>query len=159
DGGTLAVYLGLAALRFGYSAALYPNDLRIFDPTWFELPRRQLKHKLELRADAMAEPKLKSACQAHVDFLREGGRIEFAELSPRLLIRILDRLRPVICGLSSTYLYRRMRERPDDMEDDDILGEPTGHFVVVNGYSNGGKSFMVRDPSNDVPFSARGRYV
>jgi hypothetical protein len=159
DGGTLAVYLGLASLRFGYRAALYPYHLRIFDPTWFELPRQMLKRKLEQRQAVVADPKLKAATRAHVEFLDQGGRIEFAELTPQLLVRILDRRHPVLCGLSSTYLYRQARERPEDNVDDDVHGEPMGHFVVVSGYSGGGKSFMVRDPSGHAPFSPSGRYV
>jgi hypothetical protein len=159
DGGTLAVYLALAALRLGYRAALYPYHLRIFDPTWFELPRRFLKRKLEQRAAVVQEPKLKAATRAYEEFLEQGGRIEFAELMPQLLVRILERRHPVLCGLSSTYLYRRSRERPEDNEDDDVRGEPTGHFVVISGYSSGGKSFFVRDPSSHAPFGPSGRYV
>jgi hypothetical protein len=159
DGGTLAVYLGLTALGLGYRAVLYPYDLRIFDPTWFELRRSKLREKLRLRAAAAQDPKVRAAAEAHATFLDEGGRIEFADLGTGLLTRILDRRHPIVCGLSSTYLYRQVRERPEDNVEDDIHGEPTGHFVVICGYSAGGKNFMVRDPSSHVPFSTSGRYV
>src|SRR5687767_8499589 len=37
DGGTLAVFLGIAALKKNYNARIYSYDMRIFDPTWFGL--------------------------------------------------------------------------------------------------------------------------
>ena len=96
---------------------------------------------------------------AWITFLNEGGRVEFAELSPELLTSILNRGHPIVCGLSATWLYRTPRERPDDNDWDDIAGDPCGHFVVICGYSGGGRRFMVRDPSMHVPFSPDGRYV
>jgi hypothetical protein len=41
DGGTLAVFLGTAALRQGFRSRLYTYDLRIFDPTWATLDSRR----------------------------------------------------------------------------------------------------------------------
>lgn len=159
DGGTFAVYLGLTALRHGYRATLYPWDLRVFDPSWFELSQRSLAAKLLARAAHVTNPAVKRAATAWHQFIAEGGRIEFAELSPDLIVGALDRGHPILCGLSATWLYRQTRERPDDNEWDDIQGDPTGHFVVVCGYSGAGKRFMVRDPSSHVPFSNNGRYV
>lgn len=158
-GGTLAAFLGLAALRQGYRATLYPFDLRVFDPSWFDLPQRALAAKLGERADAVVDEGVRRSTLAWRAFIEEGGRVEFAELAPELLVDVLDRGHPVLCGLSATWLYRQTRERPDDCEWDDLRGEPTGHFVVICGYSGGGRRFMVRDPSSHVPFSRDGRYV
>jgi hypothetical protein len=99
------------------------------------------------------------AIDAWIQFLGEGGRVEFAELSPVLLGSILERGHPILCGLSATWLYRQCRERPHDNEWDDVIGDPCGHFVVICGYSGAGRRFMVRDPSSHVPFSPDGRYV
>src|SRR5215216_1661884 len=49
DGGTLAVFLGIAALKNGYHARIYSYDLRIFDPTWFGLGPEALAKKILAR--------------------------------------------------------------------------------------------------------------
>lgn len=159
DGGTLAVYLGLDALSQGLRARLYPLGVRVMDPTWRELGRAELRDRLARRAAAVRTAALREEHLALVEFLDRGGQIQHEELSPGLLVRILNKDRPIVCGLSATYLYRKMRERPSDLEDDDIYGESVGHFVVVCGYTGNGIHFHVRDPSLDVPFSLSGRYV
>lgn len=159
DGGTLAVFLGLAALQHGYRATLYPFDLRIFDPSWFDLPQKAIAEKIAQREQHVTNAKIKRSMGAWREFIGQGGRVEFAELSPELLVDILERGHPILSGLSATWLYRQTRERPDDNEWDDIRGEPAGHFVVIGGYSGGGRRFMIRDPSSHVPFSRDGRYV
>jgi hypothetical protein len=159
DGGTFAVWLGLSAIRLGYRATLYPFDLRVFDPSWFDLPQKALRDKLAARSNTLDPPKQRAALGAYMDFIDEGGRVEFAELSPGLLSDILDRGHPIVCGLSATWLYRQIRERPSANVYDDVNGDPAGHFVVVCGYSGGGRRFMVRDPSSHTPFSRSGRYV
>ena len=157
DGGTLAVYLGLAALRHGYRAALYPLGLRIFDPTWRDLSDAALADKLRQRA-ALSSAERRDEIGSWLKFLDLGGAVFLEELSPALLVRLLDRGHPVVCGLSATWLYRQPRERPEDNEEDDVGGESVGHFVVVCGYTGGGLHFHVRDPSEDVPFSPAGEY-
>src|SRR5215218_2728249 len=49
DGGTLAVFLGISALKRGFRARIYSYDLRIFDPTWFNLPPDRLREKIHAR--------------------------------------------------------------------------------------------------------------
>ncbi len=158
DGGTLAVYLGIAALRRGFHAALYPYNLRVFDPTWFTLAPKELDEKLRLRARHVRSSRLRRTLKAYRRFLRLRGAVRFAELTPHLLMDILDRHHPILTGLSATYLYRESRERQDEMIDDDIRGEPTGHFVVVVGYDRRGRDFTVCDPYSIIPFSGTGSY-
>ena len=157
DGGTLAVYLGLVALQLGYPATVHSLNLQVFDPTWSELPPDALTAKLRARARGVADPKLTAACGAYADFLEAGGQVRIPELTPALLQTILHAGHPLLCGLSATYLYGQPRVG-DDNEDDDVLGEPLGHFVVVCGYEDAGETFLVRDPGTHVPFSADGRY-
>lgn len=159
DGGTLAVYLGLTALAHGYRVTLYPQGIRVFDPTWRELSRPALQSRLTARAATRAPGLPRDEVLAWREFLSAGGQVQFQELCPELLVRVLDRDHPVICGLSATYLYRTARERPTDNEEDDIAGEPVGHFVVLCGYTGAGRHFHVRDPSIHSPFSDSGRYV
>ena len=160
DGGTLAVFLGLSALARGYRARIYSWNLRIFDPTWTRLTAGALRNKLRERAGAVTETKLHESLHAYDDFLREGGEVVFGiDLTPALLMRLIDRGHPILTGLSATHLYQHVRERPDDNQDDDIRGEPMGHFVVVAGYAKDGTTFTVRDPQQDVPFHATGRYA
>jgi hypothetical protein len=69
----------------------------------------------------------------------------------------------VLAGLSATYLYGFARERWDEvggrLVDDDVAGEPTGHFIVVSGYDDWGRRLTVLDPSEHVPASEDGRLI
>jgi hypothetical protein len=163
DGGTLAVFLGVSALERGFSARIYSYDLRIFDPTWFGLAAAQLGEKILSRFPYLADAKRLQAAGAYVRFLEMGGELRFDELTPSLLKSIIDREHPVLAGLSATYLYRYSRERWDDVTgrpiDDDVRGEPTGHFVVISGYEQWGRRLVVRDPFEHVPDSEDGRLV
>jgi hypothetical protein len=157
DGGTLAVYLGIRALRDGFGAQIYSYNLRVFDPTWRRLNSAGLARKLDRRLAVAATPKLKRALRAYSEFLDLGGRLQFRELSKELLIDLLDRRRPILCGLSATYLYRRKREHGKRY--DDVRGMPVGHFVVVCGYYPRTDRFVVRDPASHIPFSRSGKYT
>jgi len=157
-GGTQAVYLGIAALQRGYRATLYPLDFKIFDPTWADLDPPSLATRVRARAAATVDPARAVETRAWAEFLDRGGRVEFVDLSVDLLRTILHRGRPILSGLSATALYRQIRERPADNEDDDIHGEPVGHFVVVCGHSPQTRRFAVCDPSPHAPFSRTGRY-
>ena len=161
DGGTLAVFLGIAALKRGYGARIYSYDLRIFDPTWFGLPPSGLTEKIFARFPYLSDEKRLRAAGAYIRFLEMGGDLAFDELTTTLLKSIIDRGHPVLAGLSATYLYRFARERWDDPAkkhvDDDIRGEPTGHFVVISGYDHWGRRVTVIDPSEHVPVSDSGR--
>jgi hypothetical protein len=156
DGGTLAVYLGLAALEQGYSATLYSYNLRVFDPTWAPLPPSEIGHKLRKRRKYTRSKRLRRVISAYEDFLRSGGEVRFENLDVGLLSSVLRRGRPMLTGLSATYLYGSARER--DEEPDDVRGEPVGHFVVVSGYDPVKDRFLVRDPSRLIPFSDTGTY-
>lgn len=163
DGGTLAVFLGVAGLRRGFDARIYSYDLRIFDPTWHPLPVAELTEKIRRRIPHLKSPKARRAATAYLNFLDLGGTLKFEELTPELLKRILNRNHPILAGLSATHLYGFSRERHDpvthEMVDDDIAGNPTGHFVVITGYSQWGRQFVVRDPSSHVPETPDGRQV
>ncbi len=149
DGGTLAVYIGNAAIELGYRATLYPFGVRVFDPTWWELPKAQLRERLARRMllRPHAEHDMYLAWQ---EFLDRGGKISFHELTPELLVRSIDAGHPLIGGMSATWFYREPREMPEDGREDDVAGEPSGHFVVIAGYSGGGLHFHVRDPHPEV---------
>ncbi len=158
DGGTLGVFLGLAAIELGYRVRLYTYNLRVFDPTWFDMPVPALRRRLRRRLSFVRGKGLRREMRAWLDLLAEGGEIRFEELTPSLLISILRREHPLICGLSATYLYRQVRERPRDNVYDDVRGEPVGHFVVVCGYRQGARGFVVCDPWPHAPFEPGGRY-
>ena len=155
DGGTLAVYLGISALSQGYHARIYSYDLQIFDPTWFELGKLALAQRIQARVPYLRDPKRVRAASAYIEFLGGGGELAFTELTPALFRSIIDDGHPILAGLSATYLYRFARERWDEraklLVDDDIAGEPIGHFVVISGYENWGRRVIVLDPSEHVP--------
>lgn len=156
DGGTLAVYLGISALRNGFDATVYSYNLWVFDPTWFALERSTLLDKLGERLDVVSSRRLKRTISGYVDFLEQGGRVRFADLDEKLLAGLLAQRRPILTGLSATYLYRTAREYEDQY--DDVRGDPVGHFVVVSGYYPKTRRFLVRDPATHIPFSRTGKY-
>lgn len=155
-GGTLASLLGHHALGRGYRAILHSVNLRLFDPTWFGLERRALLERLRARMAARPdEPRWHAAGEAYVSFLERGGELRFADLSARLILRLLDRELPVLTGLSATWLYRESRELADGRPDD-VAGDPVGHFVVLCGYDERTHKVRVADPLHPDPSIAAG---
>jgi hypothetical protein len=157
DGGTLGVYLGISALQAGFAPTIYSYNLRIFDPTWQALSANDLTAKLKQRRRVVKSKRLRRAITAYVEYLKMGGEVRFAELETGLLVDLLERGRPILTGLSATYLYGTAREHRD--EPDDVRGEPVGHFVVVCGYYPRTDRFTVHDPSRHIPFSRTGIYT
>lgn len=157
-GGTVGVMLGRDALRRGFRVTMYTYNLLVFDPTWFGDGPVDLAEKLAAQARAKRSAKLKLVCRAYIDFLRLGGEIRFETLSGRLIRRHLSEDRPIVTGLSSTYLYHAMREYGPDDAEDDIRGQPAGHFVVLCGYDRKAREVLVADPLESNPHSPTRRY-
>jgi hypothetical protein len=155
-GGTLGAHMGKAALARGFRAALYTYDLRIFDPTWAGLSVDALLAKLEEQARHKPDPRLRAAIAAYTGFLRAGGEVRFADLSPDLLERLLDSEAMIVTSLSATYLYGAVREVGST--DDDVRGFPVGHFVVLVGADLDKHEAFVADPLGDNPTGAAGVY-
>ena len=162
-GGTLEVLLACHALRRGYQATIYTYNLRVFDPSWFEPERADLTEKLSRQLAVKKKPKLTVATQAYLEYLRLGGEIRFRDLNGSLIRHYLKQGKPILCGLSATYLYHCPREhqpRPDHpaMEYNDITGSPAGHFVVLCGYDRVTRRVQVADPLGQNPLGAGGHY-
>lgn len=157
SGGTLAVLLGIHALRRGYRATLYTFNLSIFDPTWFAADGNAspevLPAKLRAQADAKSvdDPRFRIATEAYLEFLQRGGSIAFEDLSGQLISQFIENGRPILTGLSATYLYRCAREHPQTFCYDDVAGEPSGHFVVLHGYDANAREVTVADPLAENP--------
>ncbi len=132
-------------------------NLQIFDPSWASLSSETLAERLRRQAEAKDDPLLRRATASYLEFLGEGGTLTFETLTPELLTRYLDRRIPVLAGLSATYLYQEPRERPEDGTADDVLGYPTGHFVVLCGFGALEQRVLVADPLH--PPSPRSRPV
>lgn len=156
DGGTLAVHLGRHALKRGYSAKIYTNNLQTFDPTWFK-GDVDLKDKLLQQANKKASSKLQLATHAYVEFLDLGGQIRLEPFTPELLRSYINQGIPVLAGLSATYLYDCPRELADGTFDD-VQGTPTGHFVVIQGYDHESDRVLIADPLPDNPLHAKRYY-
>lgn len=158
-GGTYAAYLALHALRRGYDATLYTWNLQVFDPTWADLSPRDMAARLEARSKLKSHAHLRRAHQAYLDLLRAGGEVAFEDLTTRMIRKFLNRGTPIISGLSSTYLYQTMRELGHDLRDDDIRGDPQGHFVVLCGYDKEDRTVLVADPMHPNPAFQGLQYV
>jgi hypothetical protein len=152
SGGTADVFLANHALRRGYQATIYTYNLRVFDPTWF-LPGVDVRDRLRRQRDekAVQRPVFGLLTDAYLEFLDLGGSLRYVDMSATLLRRWLRRGVPILTGLSSTYLYRKVREYGPDDDDDDVRGEPQGHFVVLCGYRRTRRSVIVADPFLEHP--------
>jgi hypothetical protein len=151
-GGTLAVLLANHALKRGYKATIYTYNLHVFDPTWFT-EKKSLTDKLKAQAAIKNDEKLSFATQGYLEFLERGGKLLFEDLTIGLIRHFLKKSVPILTGLSSTYLYRSVRENPDGDLDDNIAGTPTGHFVVLSGYDKEKREVLVADPYKKNPVS------
>lgn len=164
EGGTLAVMLGCHALRRGFRATILTCNLHIFDPTWFGLHGEMCDpsaviEKLRQQASAKKLPKLRLASEVYVEFLQLGGRIRMEDLNAGLLRRYLKQNIPMLTGLSATFLYRESREVVGSTAPNDVLGEPSGHFVVMCGYDKEKRSVLIADPWQPNPLSDDHIYV
>lgn len=152
-GGTLAVLLGVHALQRGYHATLHTLNLRIFDPSWFAPRRPDLAARLRQQIKHR-RGKLRQVTRACLEFVEHGGEVKFEDLTGALIRRHLLRGLPILTGLSATLLYRVAREHPVTGEDDDIRGEPLGHFVVLKGYNARRQKVLVADPYEANPMAS-----
>ena len=150
EGGTLEVLLGVHALRRGYRVTLYTYNLRVFDPTWFR-DSGMLDAKLRAQIAVHPKPKVALASRAYVEFLGLGGEIRFQDLTAALVREPLKRGVPILTGLSATFLHRSVREVPGTNTEDDLIGAPVGHFVVLCGYDPESREVRVADPMEPVP--------
>jgi hypothetical protein len=160
SGGTLAVFLACHALRRGYSATIFTYNLHFYDPSWFHPRGQDLRGKLVAQAAFKKDnARLQVATRAYLEFLDLGGKIYFEDLTRTLIRWYLRRAMPIIAGLSSTYLYQSMREYGATGEDDDVRGEPAGHFVVLSGYDKTARTVFVADPYHRNPMSDEQNYA
>jgi hypothetical protein len=151
--------LGTHALRNGYAARLYTWNLRVFDPTWFPASSASLAARLRASMPRRKQPKLCQAIQAFIRFCEEGGEVRMEVLTGALIRRHLHRGRPILTGLSSTFLYRDARTDPETNREDDLGGQAEGHFVVLTGYDPVARTVHVADPYADNPLSEGHRYT
>jgi hypothetical protein len=150
QGGTLDVFLANHALRRGYAATILTYNLDLFDPTWFGLPNAEFRERLAAQAAVKPWRRLQAATRGYDEFLKLGGKLELRDLEPALLRRYLKH-GPVITGLSATYLYRAVRDIPATNADDDVRGEPVGHFVVLTGVRRDTREILIADPLKANP--------
>lgn len=155
EGGTLAVFLGCHALGRGYRATIYTYNLSMFDPTWFATGHADIAAKLRAQREIKHDVRLDWATEGYLEFLALGGRLRMRDLTAGLIGGILERERPILTGLSSTYLYREPREYGPQNLADDVRGLPTGHFVVLCGYNRSTREVMVADPMHPNPLTSK----
>lgn len=151
QGGTFAVFLACDALRKGYQATIYTYNLTVFDPTWF-MPGVDIADRLRVQRELKHDSRLRRVTEGYLEFLHMGGRLRFADLSRHLIRGLLRRNLPILTGLSSTYLYRAVREYGPHEEADDVRGTPSGHFVVMAGYNRKERRVLIADPYQPHPY-------
>ena len=155
--GTFDGFLGKTAIALRYKVNIIPQNLYVFDPTWYTLPKKKLLKKLKLLKKHAKNRQLKTCVTGYIKYLEAGGRLEFKPLSKKLLIERLEK-HPILVGLCSTYLYKQKRTNTKKIEESDITGWRTGHFLIVNGYDPKTDKFYITDPWYKIPFSKSGKY-
>ena len=158
DGGTLGVHLGTDALKQGFDVTIYTHNLNVFDPTWFQLKQKEIVQKLRTQSKSSKDSKTLFASSSYADFIEMGGKIYFKDLNSSFLYDLLHSHGPVICGLSSTYLYHCARERDSDLKYDDIEGVPQGHFVILSGIKKDLSQVFLADPFENNPAYKEQKY-
>ena len=156
-GGTFAIFLACDALRHGYEAAIYTYNLTVFDPSWFK-PGVDIAERLARQRELKPDARLQHVTEGYLEFLKLGGKLRLTDLSRPLIKGLLRRNLPIITGLSSTYLYRAMREYGPDDQPDDLRGLPSGHFVVIAGYDRERHTLLVADPYARHPYTPSHEY-
>ncbi len=159
DGGTLAVMLGIDALKRGFDARIYTYNLKVFDLSWQGRSNAELIELLEKQLQYKQGKKFAEATRAYQKFLSLGGNIVFEDLNPGILSRYFNQNLPVLTGLSATYLYNTTREytnRKNKSVFDDLKGEPMGHFVVLCGMEK--STVFVADPYKENPLAGQKYY-
>lgn len=157
-GGTLASVLGKHALNRGYKATIVSFNINVFDPSWFGKDNKFILSKIkEGIENNKTSKKHIYALKAYEDFLKAGGNLKFQDLSKYFLRDILKNKIPILTGLSSTWLYRDKRENPITNEYDDVSGQPAGHFVIIDGYSEN-NNFSICDPYHKNPINLSNHY-
>lgn len=157
-GGTFAIFLACDALRQGFQATIYTYNLTVFDPTWFA-PGVDIAERLQRQREVKKkDARLQHVSEGYLEFLRLGGRLRLTDLSRPLIRGLLRRNLPIITGLSSTYLYRAVREYGPNDVPDDVRGLPSGHFVVIAGYDRKKRSVLVSDPYGLHPYGPSHEY-
>ncbi len=150
-GGTFAVFLACDALRKGYSATIYTYNLTVFDPTWFT-GELDIAQRLQMQREFKSDYRLQHATEGYLEFLDRGGKLRFVDLTSELVHGVLRQRRPILTGLSATYLYRAARGYGPEDVPDDVRGLPVGHFVVIAGYNALRRSVLVVDPYHPTPY-------
>jgi hypothetical protein len=158
-GGTLAVMLGIDALHRGFGAVLQTCNLRVLDPTWFPTKPAALAERITASLAVRRHRKERQELQALHEFITLGGEVRMEPLTRERLRQQLLGGRPVLTGLSATFLYRDQRVNPQTNQYDDLGGEPQGHFVVLAGYDRPTKQVTVHDPWPGSPFADPHRYL
>ena len=161
EGGTLAVMLGIDALKNGFKTKIYTYNLWVFDPTWFSDKNVNLITKLHKQLKYKKSTRLHKATKSYIEYLERGGEILFKDLNPAFLKKQFEKNIPVLTGLSATYLYNCARETVDENDKsiyDDVKGYSAGHFVVLCGYDEEKKHVVVADPYKENPLSGNNYY-
>jgi hypothetical protein len=164
NGGTIAGLLALDALSRGFNTTIYINNLMMFDPSWFKKGEADscfLIEKLKAQKKVKKHRRIQETSKIAIDYLKSGGIYRFKTITTLLLNKYFEQKIPILTGLSSTYLYDSPRECFHEKglsTFDDIKGEPCGHFVVLLGHDEQGRSIVVADPHQENPLSTDNYY-
>ncbi len=158
---------GSLSLKKGLSAKIYSNVSQIFDPSWVNISKKKLIERLKKEWDysrkreeiIKKEPsqnhyiypnkriasRITKEIKAVIEFLKNGGEIDFSPISKEKIENYIEREIPIITSINPTLLHRM--KRVYNNKPDDIRGINWGHVVIISGYDN--KNFIISDPGGN----------
>ncbi len=156
NGGTLALLLGINALKRGYKALLITYNVDFFDPSWFVSPGVNIVSKLRLQKRWRHELIIQQYTPWYLDYIKDGGSITSEPFTEELVKKCIDHGDPLLIGVNVSYLYGESRIFRDRYND--IRGMSEGHFVIICGYDTLKGTLLIADPWQTNPFSLKSTY-
>lgn len=126
----------------GYKVDFCTNSLRVLDLSWEKLSSKKIADKLRKRLKFKKEKMFDY--KAYIKYFSSGGSVNFEPITKETIKKYLDKKKPVLMCVNSTYFYHKKRRYKGKF--DDIKGNEVGHYIVVAGYDK--KRFFIVDPGS-----------
>lgn len=149
--GTSLGHIGTYFQQLGLNPTIHTSDIIIFDPSWHNLTTTEILSKLELRRSHLThgwydQPTLTTMVDGYIQYLKSGGKLVLPIVDSNYLLHYLKE-GPLYLVVSYNVLNRCSKyDFHYEDKQDDILGIPSTHAIIVSGHQNG--FFDIVDPDD-----------